>query len=198
MQDYFAEATRGLSIAAIEPPGRYTYEAPRAAKAQGGGDNAFRDANGQARTKKTKKTAPFVSFWYLLGPAAGWGGGGGAGLLGPAGGGGRNIGGTAVAAAARGGTGCSWWAAQQRQQQQRLGAGPASSKTSASTTTASPAAAQTMIHTLGSLPMQLRDSRDPGRVRPPPIKGPKVSRDGRPLCRQCGQVVGCCKHTRKE
>ena len=39
-QDYFPEATRGLSAAAIEPScGRYTYEAPRA--------EAFRDSHGQ-------------------------------------------------------------------------------------------------------------------------------------------------------
>ena len=61
-QDYFPESTRGLSLAAIEPScGRYSYEAPRA--------EVFRDSHGQVRNKKTKKTAPFVSFWYLLAPA---------------------------------------------------------------------------------------------------------------------------------
>ena len=48
MKPFFAAATKGMTVAALEPSGRYTYEAPRT--------DAVLDANGQIRNKKTKKT----------------------------------------------------------------------------------------------------------------------------------------------
>ena len=48
MKPFFAAATKGLTVAAVEPSGRYAYEAPRT--------DAVLDANGQIRNKKTKKT----------------------------------------------------------------------------------------------------------------------------------------------
>jgi len=58
MKPFFAAATKGLVVAAVEPSGRYAYEAPRVDTARGGGGaSAVLDANGQIRNKKTKKTA---------------------------------------------------------------------------------------------------------------------------------------------
>ena len=115
--------------------------------------------------------APFVSFWYLLAPSA-----------------------TAAAVASGTGTGTGtgaedrprhhpWWSTTSAQRPKEIPG------------TGTPSVGR--VHPLGSLPMHLRDSADPTRVRAKPSKGPRLSRDGRPLCRQCGQISGLCKHTGK-
>jgi len=64
---YFDVLTVGQHVAFLAPVERYVYEAPREERLIGAGMSA-RDAHGHDRTKKTRTTAPFPSFWYLLSP----------------------------------------------------------------------------------------------------------------------------------
>eukprot|EP00927_Polykrikos_kofoidii_P045396 TRINITY_DN39365_c0_g1_i1.p1 TRINITY_DN39365_c0_g1~~TRINITY_DN39365_c0_g1_i1.p1 ORF type:complete len:461 (-),score=48.94 TRINITY_DN39365_c0_g1_i1:105-1487(-) len=66
MKPYFKTIVAGLRFAFLAPSRRYEYEAPRLLEGDRARGNVL-DAHGKARNKKTRRTAPFVSFWYLLG-----------------------------------------------------------------------------------------------------------------------------------
>jgi len=147
MKPYFKTCTANQYLAFLDPSERYTYDAPHSSSSNLAGPSVL-DAHGASRNKKTRKTSPFVSFWYLLSP---WVQGQGA-----------------------------WWhTSPQTWSQPVIGTGDIDSR----------------IYTRKTLPHRLRASNDPFREKKKD-GGPKVSKDGKPLCKQCGQVHGLCKHTR--
>ena len=136
------------------------------------------------RTLVSPRQAPFVSFWYLLAPSSG------------------AVDGSRPAPP-------PWWRASPCIPQQRhpeavgaahqagVGAAHQAGVPMGQHSGQGPSASSSAgrVHPLGSLPMHLRDTTDPARVRAKPGKGPRLSKDGRPLCKACGQIAGLCKHT---
>jgi len=135
MKPFFDTYTRGHEVSFLAPSaGRYTYEAPKL--------EDVLDAHGHSRSKKTRKTSPFTSMWYLLSPKA---------------------------------DGMAWW----------LDSAPSSAESKA---------LDVRLHSVESLPSELRDEADP--LRKSVNWWDKERKDGKKLCKQCGQIHGNCKHTR--